>query len=504
MKRLYNFLLFIFLFSCQSLFAQFPEKDRTEVKDGFILLRNNHLNHYYGNRFGSTGNMEFGHIIDVPIKYCFINCFGEIYLWISQYPRKIKSSGYYEYEGKSYKISEYVPSFNIDTYDNFSPYIDLIVIVTVGNFGTRVAEVKVTNLISWDFGGCLGQSIPLVDDGETKTKNGWSNQDILPYLKELQIMRMEITEGHSRDYEIEEAIRQKLFEEKNKVKQNQIDSFYNEFLKEANAILAQNEYEKAKAKFKQASDLKKNESYPISKIAEIDMILEKQKAKIKFDKLVAEGDAYASNDKKYEARKTYREALTIIPNDPVILSKLEALGKDNIEEKLAEVKRLTNNQQVFVQGFSQWYCNIFLGSGGGEYLSKRDIRSKYYKTSFDYGVNKIFIENADQKNTNVIILPLIEIIEILEDYPEKEYKWCGSTPEHGLKCDLSWHCGYVKPVDYLGISLYDKNTRNIKFLVKAEDAEKVAELLREVAIESGAEPFEIRNYYKQKMKKIKK
>ena len=499
MKRLYSCLLFIFLFSCQSLFAQFPEKDRTAVMEINVDII-------------PAGNKN-GFILTVPMRYCIIDCFGEIYLWIAQIPKGIKSNGYYRYEGQDREIRKFVPGFDKDTYDKFSPYIDLDVVISDqrGSAGGEVAKIWAFNIISWDFGGCLGQTYPLVPDGRTTTNifgedaSGYTNQQLRDKLKQLRIERFTIREAYCQDSEIEEAIRQKLQEEKNKAKKNQLDSFYNEYLKEANANLAQKEYEKAKAKFKQASDLKKNESYPISKIAEIDKILEKQKAKIKFDKLVAEGDAYTSNDNKYEARKTFREALTIVPNDPVVLSKIEALGKDNIEDKLAEVKRLTNNLQVFVQGFTQWECSLFLGSGAGNYFKNWDISSHYYKTSFDYGVNKIFIENADQKNiTNVIILPLIDRIEILVDYPVKEFKWCGSTPEVGGNCEFRDKCGFLKPVEYLGISLYDKNTRDVRFLVKAEDAEKVAELLREAAIASGAKPFEVTNSYKENLERWQK
>ncbi len=119
MKRLYNYIFFILLFSCKTLFAQFPEKDRTEVIDGFIPLSRESGS--ITSKMNNFAHLKDGHIVDVPIKYCFINCFGEIYIWISQYPVNIKSSGFYRYEGKSYKISKYVPTFNIDTYDNFSP-----------------------------------------------------------------------------------------------------------------------------------------------------------------------------------------------------------------------------------------------------------------------------------------------------------------------------------------------------------------------------------------------
>ncbi len=246
------------------------------------------------------------------------------------------------YEGQEYNISEYVSTFNSDTYDNFSPYLDLIVCVNA-SYLKRVAKVKVTNLISWDFGGCLGQTIPLIDDGETKTVLGYSNQDILPDLKNLDISYIDITDGYSRDYEIEEAIRQKLFDEKNKSKQNQIDSFYNEYIKEANALLAQKEYEKAKSKFKQASDLKKNESYPAAKIAEIDRILDEQKKEIQFNKLVAEGDNFAASDKKTEARVAYREALRLKPGNTTVQTKLDALGKDPVEDYIVEIKKLVLN-----------------------------------------------------------------------------------------------------------------------------------------------------------------
>lgn len=475
MKRLYSYISFILLFSCQSLFAQFPEKDRTEVIDGFILLRNS----YTGSNYG--GNMKFGHLIDVPIKYCFINCFGEIYLWISQYPRKIKSSGYYKYEGTSYEISEYVPSFNIDTYDNFSPYIDLEVIVTVGIYGTRVAEVKVTNLISWDFGGCLGQSIPLVDDGETKTKNGWSNQDILPYLKKLKISRMLITEGHSRDYEIEEAIRQKLFEEKNKVKQNQIDSFYNEYIKEANAILAQKDYEKAKAKFKQASDLKRNESYPISKIAAIDKILDEQKNEIKFNNLVADGDRFTASDKKTEARTVYREALKINPNNTIVQSKLDALGKDEIGDALEQVKSMTNELQIYQDAFSQrsWEPDFFSFNGKRYYTD-------YWK---EQTIRQLFNYNGSTIKINIV-----DPGDLKKVYDDGQVKYEHYDGVNSVSFELSdvyniagLSKSEIRSDDYKEIYIQAKGLiAEQRLIVRASQVDKVVSLLKKAAIAAGA------------------
>ncbi len=342
----------------------------------------------------------------------------------------------------------------------------------------RVADVKVTNLISWDFGGCLGQSIPLVDDGETKTKNGWSNQDILPYLKKLQIGMMMITEGHSRDYEIEEAIRQKLFEEKNIAKKNQIDSFYNEYIKEANAILAQKDYEKAKAKFKQASDLKRNEPYPISKIAAIDKILDEQKNEIKFNNLVADGDRFTASDKKTEARTAYREALKINPNNTIVQSKLDALGKDELSDLLEEIKKMTNGFQYIEPAFekrTQYFDNTWGINIGkekiitnkfeydSEQITAGNLSPFYYKSKAD-GDSEYKISQGDGKN--IYKLPLNKIDWIYKSNNDKS--------------NLDFNYVTIKGRDMYNSSL------DIMLYYNNQDIDKAISLLKRAATLAGS------------------
>lgn len=427
MKLLYSYLFFILLFSCQSLFAQFPEKDRTKIEDYLLSLSSADQRNENGNT-----QLQDGHIIDLPLKYCFINCFGEIYLWISHYPKDIKSKGYYRYNGKSYEISKYLPSYDIKTYDKYSPYVDLIVFADFGR--ERVSKLSLNNIISWDFGGCLGQAYPLIEDGKESTEFGKTYKDILPRLKDLYIGGIIIKDAYCRDYAIESAIREKLEEEKNIAKQKQIDSFYNEYLKEANAMLAQKDYEKARSKYKQASELKRNESYPTSKIAEIDKILDEQKNELKFNRLVADGDRYTESNKKTEARTAYREALKLKPNDTIVQNKLDALGKDPVADYMVEIEKMVftgkkdisrsepewgsqdfyydkNNKYIK----STWYFKFWMGQGSHKFQSFYVKGDKLLIKTYMYINHHMRTKNCDQ-------LPV---------------KDCNSEEDYTVECNLT-------------------------------------------------------------------
>ncbi|HNB82511.1 MAG TPA: hypothetical protein PLP14_10455, partial [Chitinophagaceae bacterium] len=150
--------------------SSFPKKDRSDVWTYYM-------------KFNPKGN---GFHLNIPIRYCFINCFGEMYLWVTLVTKEVEYDGFYQYNGENYLISEYyngtpdprpylgkltfkvafgsAPAWGYgevtgQEYGDKSAY-DIFKKYTGGNLSLfqTLSEVTLSNVIDWDGFACLGQS----------------------------------------------------------------------------------------------------------------------------------------------------------------------------------------------------------------------------------------------------------------------------------------------------------------------------------------------------------
>lgn len=121
---------------------------------------------------------------------------------------------------------------------------------------------------------------------------------------------------------------------------------YKLLMTEAEGLLTAKDYENAKAKFQEASNIKPAESLPKSKIAEIDEILsnlqEEQQLEENYKKLVSEGDALFGQENYEGAKKKFEEALLVKAGEAYPKEKIEEINK-----KLDELKNQAAQQEQY-------------------------------------------------------------------------------------------------------------------------------------------------------------
>jgi tetratricopeptide (TPR) repeat protein len=95
---------------------------------------------------------------------------------------------------------------------------------------------------------------------------------------------------------------------------------YDELIREADRLLAEQKYQDARDKFSGALALYDQEYYPKKKIAEIDVILQELNAEKetldKYNELITNADALRDKKSWEEAKKLYLQANTVIPTNP--------------------------------------------------------------------------------------------------------------------------------------------------------------------------------------------
>ncbi len=124
---------------------------------------------------------------------------------------------------------------------------------------------------------------------------------------------------------------------------------YSAAIDEADDLFKNEDYEMAKMKYADASDIMPNEEYPQNKIVEIDLILEKQRLRElanekealerEYQAAIDKGDgAFASSDFE-EAREAYNDALKIKPDETYPKGQLERIDLKIEEAANAERER---------------------------------------------------------------------------------------------------------------------------------------------------------------------
>jgi len=107
----------------------------------------------------------------------------------------------------------------------------------------------------------------------------------------------------------------------------EVQNTYNALITEADTLLAQNAYEQARLKYKEAQKYKPDEVYPGQKLAEIEhAVNDLEKLQAKYSKLVNEGDRLFSMKDYQDAREKYREASNLFPEEVHPKEKLEEIN----------------------------------------------------------------------------------------------------------------------------------------------------------------------------------
>jgi tetratricopeptide (TPR) repeat protein len=132
---------------------------------------------------------------------------------------------------------------------------------------------------------------------------------------------------------------------------------YQKLMDEGASLFGAKDYQTARSKYQEASNLKPTESLPKSKIAEIDEILAKLKDQEKleedYNKLISEGDAFFTQENWEGAKQKFEAALVLKAGEKYPTDKLAAI-KIKIEE---QKKEAANQEQYdnFISGADQLF-----------------------------------------------------------------------------------------------------------------------------------------------------
>nr|NQU90603.1 hypothetical protein [Bacteroidota bacterium] len=118
------------------------------------------------------------------------------------------------------------------------------------------------------------------------------------------------------------------------------EASYQAAITQADQYFTEEDWEQARVEYQNASQLKPEETYPADRLNEI-VKIEKELAekKVKYDKLIASGDAHFNAENFHEAKNSYAGALELFPVEPypqgqireveaIILAELERIKKE--------------------------------------------------------------------------------------------------------------------------------------------------------------------------------
>ncbi len=130
----------------------------------------------------------------------------------------------------------------------------------------------------------------------------------------------------------------------------QLESKYNNLVNEADNLFGNKSYTEAIATYKQSLTLKPDEVYPKQQIEKIQAIVDKIEAdNLNYSKLIADADSFAQNNKLEEAVNSYKEALKIKPDETYPKEKISSLQA--IIDKNIETDRLYNEAISLADNF---------------------------------------------------------------------------------------------------------------------------------------------------------
>ena len=186
--------------------------------------------------------------------------------------------------------------------------------------------------------------------------------------------------------EIDKLIADKAAKEKAAVEAKAKDDQYNAVVAKGDAAMTKQNYEEAKTAYNQALTIKPNETYPKTKLAEIDKFMADKSAKEKaaaeakakddqYNAVVAKGDEAFEKNQLSEAYAAYNEALKLKPNEVYPKNKIVIINNLLAQKQKKENE---NNQK------EQAYKNAI--DKGDNFYNSKDYSSAitFYQTASNY------------------------------------------------------------------------------------------------------------------------
>tara|TARA_R110002049_G_scaffold39374_8_gene121224 strand:- start:2767 stop:5250 length:2484 start_codon:yes stop_codon:yes gene_type:complete len=264
---------------------------------------------------------ENGYELNIPFKWKFINCYGEVHVTITKNSKNITSQTYI-YNGKRYTQKE------LGSEAFIKPECGLTDIqADLYNDSFRLGEAKLDNVINW-FGGCFGQTYYI-----TKLV-GVNDADYKEKLANLSLKNIRFLTVSSRDYKIE-----------GKIKELEKSKSFNSKIKDADNAFSSSDYVKAKKLYEEALKIDYNSEHAKNRIKEINEKLKAEKEKLAVDKQLNEAKDLFDNGNYEAAKSAYEKALRMDANNSDAKNMLETINKELKKEKERKEKEQKEKEE---------------------------------------------------------------------------------------------------------------------------------------------------------------
>ncbi len=191
--------------------------------------------------------------------------------------------------------------------------------------------------------------------------NVWENISVVEAIERAK----ELKRKRDAEARLAEAQKKLAREEDNK----KTLSEYASTLENADKLFAGGQFEEAKKEYRKAANLAPNEKTPLAKIAEIDAKIAEEEKMVdsKFKNLVAEADSLLNSGNKNAALKIYEDALKIKPNDK------------RCADIISEIKRLAARRTADLENAKKMIADGDSLFKSGKYLKAKEEYSKALK-----------------------------------------------------------------------------------------------------------------------------
>jgi len=167
---------------------------------------------------------------------------------------------------------------------------------------------------------------------------------------------------------------------------------YNAKIGEADAFMANKQYDQARLKYQEALKMRPDEEYPVQKIAEIErLVTDLETLQANYSKLIAAADK-SFKAKEYDAAKSkYVEAAALMPDEGYPKDQIEAINKIF----KAEMERIQQNYDKAIADADKFFSARVYGKALDSYrLAKKVKPDEDYPDEMVNKILKILDENA--------------------------------------------------------------------------------------------------------------
>lgn len=367
---------------------------------------------------------ENGYIIQLPIAYKFINCFGEIVLTITKKNDQV-TFGDYIYKGQRYTPGE----LGLSSFEGTRPGLTNVT-ADLYDQSFRLGPVTLNNLIDY-FGGCFGQTYNVLDE------LGKDHKAYRDRLNDLKLSNFRITECATRDYELEGKIKEVAKQRELKGK-----------TQEADQALARGDLEEAERLYKEAQKLDYGNAHIRAQLDKINQLKKEAANEEAYQEEMDKGDEALTRAKYEEAKAAYQKALQYKPDDTKAKAKLEEITEKLAEEAQAakdEEDRKERKQAAKQQAASQRHSGRMWGNNFGSDAYGSGVQESnligLFRVDYDIWTQagepahkfRFYWEWADALNTGYpqyvsVLKDTVVMIAELQAYPDLWDRWNAIQP----------------------------------------------------------------------------